>query len=153
MAGAFAWRTEGEYVMRPLRAALAAMLLLALPVLPALAQTTIPSASQTEALRALTGAEAELRDAITRIDEGTLPGSMALSRLRQALNEVERAMLRMPAEARQGAPWQTAVKEVTEAMAVLRADGAQLPAARAAAGEALGTLPALRGEETGSSGG
>jgi hypothetical protein len=128
------------------RAALAAALLLAVP---ARAQPT----AQAEAVRALQGAEAELRSTLTRMDEGTLPGSMALSRLRQALNEVERAMLRMPAESRQGAPWQTAVKEVSEAMTALREDGVDPAVARNAAGEALSTLPALRGEETGSSGG
>jgi hypothetical protein len=62
-------------------------------------------------------------------------------------------MLRMPAESRQGAPWQTAVKEVSEAMTALREDGVDPAVARNAAGEALSTLPALRGEETGSSGG
>ena len=116
---------------------------------PAMAQ---PSA-QAEGVRALRAAEDELRDTIRRMDDGALPGSMAMSRLRQALNEVERAMLRLPSESRQGAPWQTAVKEVTEALAAVREDGANPANARAAAGEALGTLPALRGEETGSSGG
>jgi hypothetical protein len=136
--------------MRMIRAALAVHLLSGLPgVLPAFAQ----SSTQAEALRALRDAESELRDAITRFDEGTLPRSMAMSRLRQAMNTVEGAMLRLPAETRQGAPWQTAVREVSEAMTALR-DGTTDPAAaRAAAGEALGTLPALRGEETGSSGG
>lgn len=132
--------------MRILRAALAAGVLLATP---ALAQPSV----RAEAHRALQAAEAELRDTITRMDEGTLPGSMAMSRLRQALNEVERAMLQLPSESRQGAPWQTAVREVSEAMAAVREEGGNAAAARAAAGEALGTLPALRGEETGSSGG
>lgn len=110
-------------------------------------------AAQAEGQRALRAAEDELREAVRRIDDGTLPRSMATSRLRQALNEVERAMLRLPADARQGAPWQTAVREVSGAMAVVREDAADLGAARAAAGNALGTLPALRGEETGSEGG
>jgi predicted ATPase len=132
--------------MRGIRAALAAGLL---AHGPALAQP----AALAEGARALQAAEAELRDTLRRMDEGGLPGSLALSRLRQAMNEVERAMLRMPAEARQGAPWQTAVKEVAEAMQALREDGADPAAARTAAGEALGTLPALRGEETGSEGG
>jgi hypothetical protein len=103
--------------------------------------------------RALQTAEAGLRDTLRGMDEGRLPASLAVSRLRQALNEVERAMLQMPAEARQGAPWQTAVREVSQAMQLLRQDGTEPAAARAAAGEALGTLPALRGEETGSEGG
>ncbi len=133
--------------MRTIPAILAAALLLAGP---AQAQ---PSA-QAEGRRALQAAEGELRDTLKRMDEGTLPGSMAMSRLRQALNEVERAMLRLPSEARQGMPWQMAVKEVSEAMAAVREDATTDPAAaRSAAGEALGTLPALRGEETGSSGG
>ncbi len=79
-----------------------------------------------------------------------MDGGTALSNLRLALNKVERAMLGMPSESRQGAPWQTAVREVSEAMTLLRQDGVDPAAARAAAGEALGTLPALRGEETGS---
>jgi hypothetical protein len=45
------------------------------------------------------------------------------------------------------------VKEVSEAMAALRDDSVEPAAARAAAGEALATMPALRGEETGSEGG
>jgi hypothetical protein len=132
--------------MRGIRAALAVGLL---AYGPALAQ---PQALA-EAARALQAAESELRDTLRRMDEGSLGNSMGVSRLRQALNEVERAMLRMPAESRQGAPWQTAVKEVTEAMETLRADQVNPDAARDAAGEALGTLPALRGEETGSEGG
>ena len=132
--------------MRMIRALLAASLLTATP---ALAQP----AAQAEAVRALRAAEQELRDTLRRMDEGALPGSMAMSRLRQSLNEVERAMLGMPAQARQGTPWQTAVKEVSEAMAALRDDSVEPAAARAAAGEALATIPALRGEETGSEGG
>jgi hypothetical protein len=117
---------------------------------PAIAQ---PNA-QAQAARALRDAEAELRDALRRIDEGTLPPSMTISRLRQALNEVERAMLLMPAAARQGAPWQTAVEQVSGAMATLREDSGASPAqAREAAGQALSTIPALRGAETGSEGG
>lgn len=131
---------------RTIRAAAAAALLAAWP---AAAQ---PNA-QAEARRALRAAEQELREAVRRIDDGTLPRSMAASRLRQALNEVERAMLQLPADARQGAPWQTAVREVSTAMTAVREDAADLGAARAAAGNALGTLPALRGEETGSEGG
>ncbi|MGG5817475.1 hypothetical protein [Falsiroseomonas sp. HW251] len=127
------------------RLVLAALLLAG----PALSQP----AARTEANRALQAAERELRDTLRRMDEGTLPGSSALSRLRQSLNEVERAMLQLPAESRTGAPWQTAVKEVSEALAMLREDGTDPAAARNAAGEALGTLPALRGEETGSEGG
>jgi hypothetical protein len=132
--------------MRTVPALLAAALLLAGP---AAAQP----AAQAEAQRALRAAEGELRDTLRRMDEGTLPAGLALSRLRQSLNEVERAMLTLPAESRAGAPWQTAVKEVSEAMAALRAERADAAAARAAAGEALSTLPALRGEETGSEGG
>ena len=137
--------------MRTIRAALAVALLLTPPAL-AQAQTQTQSTARTEAVRALRGAEDELRDALRRMDEGSLPGSMGVSRLRQALNEVERAMLTLPGEARQGAPWQTAVQQVSKAMATLR-EGGDPAAARAAAGEALATLPALRGEETGSSGG
>jgi hypothetical protein len=137
--------------MRTIRAALAVALLMTPPAL-AEAQTQTQSTARTEAVRALRGAEDELRDTLRRMDEGSLPGSMAVSRLRQAMNEVERAMLTMPGEARQGAPWQTAVQQVSKAMATLR-EGGDPAAARAAAGEALGTLPALRGEETGSSGG
>ncbi len=109
--------------------------------------------AQADGRRALRAAEDELREAVRRIDEGTMPRAMATSRLRQALNEVERAMLRLPADARQGAPWQTAVREVSGAMAAVREDTGDLATARAAAGNALGTLPALRGEETGSEGG
>ncbi len=129
--------------MRTIRAALLAGLLAATP---ALAQQSI----QTEAARTLQAAEGELRDAINRMDGGRMDGGTALSNLRLALNKVERAMLGMPSESRQGAPWQTAVREVSEAMTLLRQDGVDPAAARAAAGEALGTLPALRGEETGS---
>jgi hypothetical protein len=132
--------------MRLIRAALAASLLVGGA---ALAQP----AAQAEAVRALRGAEGELRETIRRIDEGGLRDSTAVSRLRQALNEVERAMLSLPADARQGAPWQTAVKEVSEAMATLREEGTNPAEARAAAGEALSTIPALRGAETGSEGG
>ena len=132
--------------MRTIRAALAAALILAGPA-PVLAQ-----AAQTEAVHALRSAEDELRDTLRKMDDGSLPESSAVSRLRQAMNEVERAMLRMPGDARQGAPWQTAVREVSKAMTTLR-EGADPATARAAAGQALGTLPALRGEETGSSGG
>jgi hypothetical protein len=132
--------------MRSIRAALAAGLL---GCGPALAQP----AALAEGARALRQAEGELRDALRRMEEGSLDGSMAISRLRQALNEVERAMLRMPAESRRGAPWETAVKEVSEALQALRAERVDAEAARGAAGEALGSLPALRGAETGSEGG
>jgi hypothetical protein len=132
--------------MRTVPALLAAALLLAGPV-------AAQPAAQAESRRALRAAEGELRDTLRRMDEGSLPGSLAMSRLRQSLNDVERAMLTLPAESRTGAPWQTAVKEVSEALAALRAEGADPAAARAAAGEALSTLPALRGEETGSEGG
>jgi hypothetical protein len=137
--------------MRMIRAALAAGLLAWNPMsfTPVLAQQS----AQTEAVRALRVAEQELRETIQRIDDGGVAGSSAISRLRQAMNEVERAMLRLPAESRQGAPWQTAVKEVSEAMAALRQDTVDPARARAAAGEALATIPALRGEETGSGGG
>jgi len=110
-------------------------------------------AAQAEGARAIRAAETDLREAVRRVDEGSLPGSLAISRLRQALNEVERAMLRLPAEARQGAPWQAAVREVSGALALLRDEGTTLGAVREAAGNALATLPALRGEETGSEGG
>jgi hypothetical protein len=126
-----------------IRAALLAGLL---ATAPAIAQQSI----QTEAVRALQAAEGELRDAINRMDGGSADSGTALSNLRMALNKVERAMLGMPSESRQGSPWQTAVREVSEAMTLLRQDGVDPAAARAAAGEALGTLPALRGEETGS---
>jgi hypothetical protein len=132
--------------MRTIRAALVAGLLLGSPAL------VMAQAAQTEAVHALRSAESELRDTLRLYDEGSLSGSSGVSRMRQAINEVERAMLRMPGDARQGATWQTAVREVSKAMATLR-EGADPAAARAAAGEALGTLPALRGEETGSSGG
>jgi hypothetical protein len=128
----------------------AVALALGMPCAPAV---RAQPAAQAEGLRALGAAEAELREAVRRVDEGTLPGSLAISRLRQALNEVERAMLRMPSESRQGAPWQTAVKEVSGAMAAARDDGGNLAAIRTAAGNALATLPALRGAETGSEGG
>lgn len=131
------------------RAALALAVLS--PVFPPVAQAQ--PAAQAEGLRALGAAEGELREALRRVDEGTLPGSLAISRLRQALNEVERAMLRLPAESRQGTPWQTAVREVSGAMAAAREEGASLPALRTAAGNALATLPALRGVETGAQGG
>lgn len=136
--------------MTPTRRVLAAALL-APAIAPALARAQ--PAAQAEGARALRAAEAELRDAVRRVDEGSLPGSLAISRLRQALNEVERAMLRLPAEARQGTPWQTAVREVSGALAMVRDEGAGLPAVREAAGNALATLPALRGAETGSEGG
>lgn len=110
-------------------------------------------AAEAEGQRALRAAEGELREVVRRLDEGSLPGSLALSRLRQALNEVERAMLRLPADRRQGPPWQDAVREVSGALAKLRMEGSDLAAARAAAGNALATLPALRGEETGAEGG
>jgi hypothetical protein len=126
----------------PRRRILPAGLLLALP---ARAQP----AAEAEGQRALRAAESELREALRRMDEGSLPGSLGLSRLRQALNEVERAMLRLPASRREGPPWQAAVREVSGALATLREPGGDLGAARAAAGSALATLPALRGEETG----
>jgi hypothetical protein len=125
----------------------------ALPALAAASRARAQPAAQAEGLRALRAAEAELREAVRRVDEGSLPGSLAVARLRQALNEVERAMLRLPADARQGTAWQTAVKEVSGAMATLRDEGSSLAAAREAAGNALATLPALRREETGSEGG
>lgn len=129
--------------MRLIRAALAAGLLLAAAP-AALAQP----AAQAEAVRALNDAEGELRDVLQRLEDGgLLPGS-ALSRLRQALNEVERAMMRLPADSRRGAAWQTAVREVTEALALVRQDNADPEAARTAAQEALGALPALKGEDT-----
>lgn len=131
------------------RAALALAFLL--PAMPPAARAQ--PAAQAEGLRALDAAEGELRDALRRVDEGSLPGSLAVSRLRQALNEVERAMLRLPSESRQGAPWQTAVREVSGAMAAAREEGASLDTIRTAAGNALATLPALRGAETGAEGG
>jgi hypothetical protein len=136
---------------------IALALVAALGVTPALAQTppapgTTPSAAQVEAMRTLREAEEGLRDVLKRLEEGTIPASGATSRLRQALNEVERAMLRLPADSRRGAPWQTAVKEVSEAMTLVREEGGDIAAARAAAGEALATLPALAGAETGTGG-
>ncbi len=110
------------------------------------------SAAQVEAMRTLREAEEGLRDVLKRLEEGTITPSAGTSRLRQALNEVERAMLRLPADARRGAPWQTAVKELSEAMALVREEGGDIAAARAAAGEALATLPALAGAETGTGG-
>ena len=106
-------------------------------------------AAEAEGQRALRAAEDELREALRRVDEGSLRGSLGVSRLRQALNEVERAMLRLPAGRRDGQPWQAAVREVSGALATLRESSGDLGAARAAAGNALATLPALRGEETG----
>jgi hypothetical protein len=132
--------------MRSIRAALAVGLM-------AYGQALAQPAALAEGAKALRQAEAELREALQGMDEGRLAGSLALSRLRQALNQVERAMLQMPAGARQGAPWETAVKEVSEALQALRAEQVDPAAVRGAAGEALGTLPALRGEETGSQGG
>jgi predicted ATPase len=133
--------------MRVIHAVLAMGLLAASP---AFGQAT----AHQEAMRALNSAESELRDTLRRLDEGGLPGSMGVSRMRQALNEVERAMLRLPANAREGPAWQAAVQQVSEAMAALREDSGATPEkAREAAGEALSTIPALRGEETGSSGG
>jgi hypothetical protein len=132
--------------MPPFRSAFAAALLLASPA--AFGQ----SASTTEALRALRDAEGGLRTVIQRLEEGSLPAASTTSSLRQALAEVERAMLRLPAESRRGAPWQTAVRELTEAMAAVREEGTDPARAREEAGEALATLPALRGEETGSGG-
>jgi hypothetical protein len=122
------------------------LLALALMAGPALGQQAI----QTEAMRALAAAEADLRDAIGRMDAGRSDGDTALSNLRMALNKVERAMLGLPAESRQGPNWQTAVREVSEALTLLREGRPDAAQARAKAGEALGTLPALRGEETGS---
>lgn len=110
------------------------------------------STAQTEAMRGLRQAESELRDVLKRLEDGSLTASSAMSRLRQALNEVERAMLRLPADARRGAPWQTAVKEVAEAMTAVREDAGDLASARAAAGEAVATLPALAGAESGTGG-
>ena len=134
---------------RPARLALLAGLLLApLSAPPALAQ----GAAATEALRGLREAEVGLRDVLKGVEEGRIPATGAVSRLRQALNEVERAMLRLPADSRRGMPWQTAVREVTEAMGAVREEGADLDAARAAAGEALATLPALAGAESGTGG-
>lgn len=139
---------------RTLMLALSAALLAA--PLGALAQQAAPpgtqSTAQTEAMRGLRDAESGLRDVLKRLEDGTLSDASALSRLRQALDEVERAMLRMPADSRRGAPWQTAVKEVAEAMAAVRDEGADLAAARTAAGEALATLPALAGAESGTGG-
>lgn len=132
--------------MRSIRAALAAGLM-------AYGQALAQPAALAEGAKALRQAETELRETLRRMDEGSLDGSLAVSRLRQALNEVERAMLQMPAGSRQGTPWETAVKEVSEAMQALRAEQVDPAAARGAAGEALTTLPALRGEETGSQGG
>ncbi len=134
---------------RPARLALLAGLLLSqLPPPEALAQ----GAAATEALHGLREAEVGLRDVLNGMEEGRIPASGAVSRLRQALNEVERAMLRLPADSRRGAPWQTAVREVTEALAAVREEGAEPDAARAAAGEALATLPALAGAESGTGG-
>ena len=139
---------------RILNLALSAALVGAMPA--ALAQQPPPpatqSTAQTEAMRGLREAESELRDVLKRLEDGSLAASSAMSRLRQALNEVERAMLRLPADARRGAPWQTAVKEVAEAMAAVREDSGDLAAARMAAGEAVATLPALAGAESGTGG-
>jgi uncharacterized protein HemX len=101
-----------------------------------------------DAMRALDRAEAELRDAITRTEEGRMPAASAASRLRQALSEVERAMMQLPGEARGGPAWQTAVKELTRAQVTLREEPAQPEVARQAAQGVLGALPALRGDDT-----
>jgi hypothetical protein len=135
---------------------IALALAVTLAAAPALAQAPpapgSSSAATVEAMRTLREAEEGLRDVLKRLEEGTIPATGATSRLRQALNEVERAMLRLPAGARRGAPWQTAVKEVAEAMAMVREEGGDIAAARAAAGEALATLPALAGAESGTGG-
>ncbi|WP_203075135.1 hypothetical protein [Falsiroseomonas ponticola] len=135
---------------------IALALAVTLAAAPALAQAPpapgSSSAATVEAMRTLREAEEGLRDVLKRLEEGTIPATGATSRLRQALNEVERAMLRLPADARRGAPWQTAVKEVAEAMAMVREEGGDIAAARAAAGEALATLPALAGAESGTGG-
>ncbi len=104
--------------------------------------------ARAEAMRALDRAEAGLRDAIARIEDGRVPGGSASSRLRQALSDVERAMMQLPSESRAGPAWQTAVKELTEAQAMVREDSSQPEAAKEAASEVLGALPALRGNDT-----
>jgi hypothetical protein len=135
--------------------ALALLAALSLPQAFAQAPPSPPAATSgatVEAMRTLRDAEDGLRDVLKRLEEGGITPSAGTSRLRQALNEVERAMLRLPADARRGASWQTAVKEVSEAMAMVREEGADLAAARAAAGEALATLPSLAGADTGTGG-
>lgn len=128
-------------------------LLAALAAAPALAQAPpTGGAAPVAAMRTLREAEEGLRDVLKVLEEGTLTPSSGTARLRQALDEVERAMQRLPADSRRGAPWQTAVKEVSEAMAMVRQEAADLSAARTAAGEALATLPALAGAETGTGG-
>lgn len=122
------------------------------PSTPPAASLGATSAATAEAMRTLREAEDGLRDVLKRLEEGAITPSAATSRLRQALNEVERAMLRLPADSRRGAAWQTAVKEVSEAMAMVREEGADLAAARAAAGEALATLPSLAGADAGTGG-
>lgn len=136
---------------------IALALLASLSVASALAQSPpaslgATSAATAEAMRTLREAEDGLRDVLKRLEEGAITPSAATSRLRQALNEVERAMLRLPADSRRGAAWQTAVKEVSEAMAMVREEGADLAAARGAAGEALATLPSLAGADAGTGG-
>lgn len=136
---------------------IALALLASLSVASALAQSPpaslgATSAATAEAMRTLREAEDGLRDVLKRLEGGAITPSAATSRLRQALNEVERAMLRLPADSRRGAAWQTAVKEVSEAMAMVREEGADLAAARAAAGEALATLPSLAGADAGTGG-
>ncbi|SFK24871.1 hypothetical protein [Falsiroseomonas stagni] len=140
---------------------IALALLASLSVAPALAQSPpasppgppgATSAATAEAMRTLREAEDGLREVLKRLEEGAITPSAATSRLRQALNEVERAMLRLPADSRRGAAWQTAAKEVSEAMAMVREEGADLASARAAAGEALATLPSLAGADAGTGG-
>ena len=110
---------------------------------PALAQSN----ARGDAMRALDRAEAELRDAITRT-EGGMTAASAASRLRQALSEVERAMMQLPGDARGGPAWQMAVRELTRAQVTLREEPAQPEVARQAAQGVLGALPALRGDDT-----
>ncbi len=126
---------------------LATVLMLCALAFPAMGQSTGPAA--TEGRRALAQAEAELKDTIERIEDGRVSRTAASSRLRQALNEVERAMMQLPSEARRGPAWQEAVKHVTDAMALVREEQSDPEAARAAARQALGALPALKGEDTG----
>ncbi len=123
-----------------------AALLAALCVGPAgvLAQT----AAATAEMRALREAESGLREVLMRMERGAVPAA----ELQRALRGVETAMTSLPPEAQRGVNWDTAQRELAEAMTAAGDGATDAGAARRAAGEALSTLPALRGEETGSGG-
>jgi hypothetical protein len=106
------------------------------------------SAAATAEMRALREAESGLREVLLRMERGGVPAAD----LQRALRDVQAAMAGLPATTRRGPNWDTAQREMSEAMAAAGDRGVSAEAARQAAGEALATLPALRGEETGSGG-